>query len=149
MNKFTVIRRSVEYLYKYGKTSFSSLAEFDKQIQYPLPLILLPSASRPLLSHDFGLSVSKNIALYNTENSASSSAIFCHADETLKIKDRDQHVTSKSLISNCKVRSSVLLRNGVEQTNPEPPKPEKSKWEEEQYPDIGKSILLRHIVFSL
>lgn len=33
----------------------------------------------------------------------------------------------------------ILLQSDVSEQNSEPPKPEKPKWEEEQYPDIGKS----------
>lgn len=40
-----------------------------------------------------------------------------------------------------KLLSSSQLQNGINEQNAEPPKPEKPKWEEEQYPDIGKSIL--------
>lgn len=99
--------------------------------QYHRPLILLPTTTLPLKCNTFGAPGMQPSDLYPVTNMQVIPVPAWHVNTPL--------IKPSALSSKDYLPPAILLRSDASEQNLEPPKPEKPKWEEEQYPDIGKS----------
>ena len=109
----------------------SSLVEIDAAAQYHLPLILLPTTTPPLKCDTFQVPRTRPSDLYPVTNM-----------QMIPVPAWHMNIPSirlSALSSKDYLPPSILLQRDISEQNPEPPNPGKPKWEEEQYPDIGKS----------
>lgn len=134
MNRTTRIRLCVTTLSKlYGsRACMSSLVEVGAPGQYSLPLMLLPTRTLPLRCDTFGYT-RKLPSLYYSEQITMSPTAVSHVNVNREL------VWPMPIPYSQPDLPSIHLQNGINEQNTESPKPEKPKWEEEQYPDIGKS----------
>ena len=133
MNRVILIGSHVAKLSRtYGsRVWMSSRVEIGAPAQYHLPLILLSTTTLPLKCDAFEVSRTQPSEIYPVTNMQMIPVPVWHVN-TPPIKP--SVLSSKDYLP-----PSILLQSDVSQQNPEPPKPGKPKWEEEQYPDIGKS----------
>jgi len=124
--------------YSYGgRAQVSSLVETGP---YNLPLILLstpiPSPQQPAYDTPHPMS----LAPCYSPKTRPSTEVVPIIWPSQNLQELNWHVTTSQYLPPIQVLESMQLRN---EENTEPPKEEKPKWEEEQYPDIGKSMSLR------
>lgn len=119
------------------RARMSSLVEGGTTGPYHLPLVLLstpiPSPPQPAYNTPQPMS----LAPYYTPTTRPRTEVVPFEWPSRNIKRLDWHVTTTQYLPPIQLLESIQLRN---EANTEPPKEEKPKWEEEQYPDIGKSI---------
>jgi hypothetical protein len=141
MNRTTILGRNIVNLSKsYGRAApTSSLAAIGALPLYPLPPSLIPATNRLLQCDDLRVTSPLLTDPYELGKRGGETPIFWHvSDVSTRISRVDWHVPPQSLSPRRQIQEQTQLQNEVEQ-NPESAKPEKPKWEEEQYPDIGKS----------
>ena len=121
----------------------SSLVEDGAPRQYSLPLTLLPSTTLHLLPSGCGAlgCLRSSSQTYYAEQIPMNPTPVWHVNSNKEIVWPMPVPLNESQLPFPQNR----LENGISEQNPEPPKPEKPKWEEEQYPNIGKSILLKYL----
>ena len=119
-----------------GRARLSSFAEIGCRSQYPLPLLVLPSTKFSPAHNDFRVPALLSNTPYQQRQNMRY-PLFWQTTAISQIMDMNWHVTNQSLPLQPEVYSSTYLQSSSDNQNPEPEKP---KWEEEQYPDIGKSI---------
>ena len=146
MNRTISIRPYISALSKsYGnQVRMSSLVAVGTPGQYTLPLTLHPSTTLHLLPSrcDTLGYLRPSPQTYYAEQIPMNPTVVWHVNSNKEIvwpmpvplNERQLHFPQNR------------LENGISEQNPEPPNPEKPKWEEEQYANIGKSILLNILI---
>ena len=109
----------------------SSLVEIGAPAQYQLPLVLLPTTTLHLKCDTFQVPRMQQSDFYPVTNMQMIPFPACHVNN---VPIKPSALSSKDYLP-----PSILFQSDVSEQSPGPPKPEKPKWEEEQYPDIGKS----------
>ena len=134
MNRVVLIGSHITKLsWTYGsRVWMSSLVEISANSQYKLPLILLPTTPLPLKRDTYDFPRMQPPGLYRVTNMQ---VIPVPAWHVITSPIKPSTLSSKDYLP-----PSILLQSGVNEQSSESPKPDKPKWEEEQYPDIGKSI---------
>ena len=126
------------------RARISSLADAGVPAQYRLPLTLLHPASQTLKYDDAGQFVQLPPRQFQEHPRRTTLLIACHVTDQFRIENcacARQAQDLPNSQSRLKIPFSAQLWTEVLSENVEPPKPDKPKWDDEQYPDIGKSTL--------
>jgi hypothetical protein len=115
----------------------SSLVEGGTAGPYHLPLILLSTPIPPPETLAYNTPQPMSLSPYYYPKATPRSEVVPFLWQSLNLQNLDCHVTTIQYLPPIQLLESIQLRN---QANTEPPKEEKPKWEDEQYPDIGKSM---------
>lgn len=142
MNSTVVLRRNLRSVGRLcaAQARISSFVDLDVPTSYRLPLALLPPIGVSAHSRDVGQALQGSFHHFQGHSMRKDVAIICHVDSIPKeIRDHKRGIVFTSRVANHGTSTSRNLQESSPQANSEPPKSEKPKWEDEQYPDIGKS----------
>lgn len=142
MNSTVVLRRNLRSVGRLcaAQARISSFVDLDVPTSYRLPLALLPPIGVSTHSRDVSQALQGSFHHFQGHSIRKDVAIICHVDSIPKdIGDHERGTVFTSRVASHDTSTSRNLQESSPQANSEPPKPEKPKWEDEQYPDIGKS----------
>lgn len=120
-----------------GRARMSSLVEGGTAGPYNLPLILLSTPMPPSEQPAYNTPQPMSLAPYYYPKATPRFEVVPFVWPSRNLQNLNCHVTTTQYLPPMLLLESIQLRN---EANMEPPKEEKPKWEEEQYPDIGKSM---------
>ena len=123
-----------------GHARISSFVDLGVSTSYQLPLASLPPVCTSLQSSDVRGALSLSSDYFQAHSREKNTAVICHVNvlpHDIKILER--RIVFTSLVASQDIYPSGQLQQSSPQSNTEPPKLEKPKWEDEQYLDIGKS----------
>lgn len=143
MNSKVVLRRSWSVARSYrGHARISSFVDLGVPSSYRLPLTLLPSVSALPPSIDFSADLLLPLETIHDHLRRENISPMCHVNILPQdIRDLENTIVFTSVLASQNLSASEQLQRSASQPSAEGPKPEKPKWEDEQYPDIGKSII--------
>jgi hypothetical protein len=122
---------------RFHHASISSLVALEVPPQYDvLPLTLLPSPTSSSEPNTDTIRITPVTQLQLPH--IGHSAVTPRPSLTLL----DWQTTPTQPVQHLSQPSSTVLESETQEENPLPPRPEKPRWEEEQYPDIGKSSVI-------
>lgn len=125
------------------RARISSLVDVGASSPYRLPLLLAQPASQSLQYNKPGQFIPSPPIPFQEDPGWTTLSIVCRVTDPPKaVQDSSYRVQSQTL-SIIQTSQATQLPDEVLSENIEPPQPEKPKWEDEQYPDIGKSTFLQ------
>jgi hypothetical protein len=117
----------------------SSLVDLNVQTQYRLPLTILPLGPLPIQLNDIQSSTYSPFEPFHDTTRLGNGIGLCHVNiPSQNIKTFEWRGPKPKPALSHRNLSSEMLQSTLN-TETRPTKPDKPKWEEEQYPDIGKS----------
>lgn len=134
-----LLESSKHYSYG-GRAQMSSLVEGGTTGPYNLPLILLSTPTPPPQQPAYNTPQPMSLSPYCSPKTRSSTEVVPFVWPSRNLQKLNWHMTTTQYLPPIQLLESIQLQN---EANTEPPKEEKPKWEDEQYPDIGKSMSLR------
>jgi hypothetical protein len=144
MNSSLVIRRGWSVARSYGgHAHISSFVDLGVPNSYRLTLALLPSVNSLPPSGDFGADLSLPLETIHGHLRQETFSPIRHVNILPRdTRNFENTIVFTSVLASQNTSGSEHLQQSAPQPSPEDPKPEKPKWEDEQYPDIGKSIII-------
>jgi hypothetical protein len=139
MKRINAVRLLVTDPLKYHvhRAGMSSLVETTSHSQCNLPLMLLSTPVPSLETPAYGTPRPTSLApYYQSPKTRPTSEVVQFVWPARNLQAQDWHVTPLQYLPPIQLLKSIQLQN---KSNPEPFKEGKPKWEEEQFPDIGKS----------
>ena len=143
MNTTVVLRRNFKGVSRcYGaRARISSFVDLGVPTPYQLPLALVPPVSASSYSPEGKESRQRSFDRFQDHPRRKTTALNCHVNVLPKdVRHHESRIVFTSHVASQNTAPSRHLQESAPKADSEPPRAEKPKWEDEQYPDIGKSI---------
>jgi hypothetical protein len=139
-------RRGTQISQVHGiRARISSLVDVGASSPYRLPPVLAQPASQSLQYNKPGQFIPLPSIPFQEDPGWTTLSIVCRVTDPSKAVQDSSYPVQAQTLSTMQTSQSTQLQNEVLSENIETPQPEKPKWEDEQYPDIGKSTFLPEV----